>query len=39
MRRAISAEEKLTATLRFFATWRSFQDLKFTALISPQALA
>jgi hypothetical protein len=38
-RRAISAEERLTATLRFLATGRSFEDLKFTALISPQVLA
>jgi hypothetical protein len=38
-RTAISAEERLTATLRFLATGRSFEDLKFTALISPQALA
>jgi hypothetical protein len=39
MRRAISAEERLTLTLRFLATGRSFEDLKFTALISPQARA
>jgi hypothetical protein len=39
MRRAISAEERVTATLRFLATGRSFEDLKFTAAISPQALA
>jgi hypothetical protein len=39
MRRATSAEDRLTATSRFLATGRSFEDLKFTALISPQALA
>jgi hypothetical protein len=38
-RRAISADERLTPTLQFLATGRSFEDLKFTALISPQALA
>jgi hypothetical protein len=34
MRRAISAEEMLTATLRFLATRRSFEDLEFTRAIS-----
>ncbi|XP_063775895.1 uncharacterized protein LOC134911792 [Pseudophryne corroboree] len=38
MRRAIPAEERLTATLRFLATGRSLEDLKFGTLISPQAL-
>jgi hypothetical protein len=38
-RRAISAEETLTPTSRFLATGRSFEDVKFTAFISPQALA
>lgn len=38
MRKAISAEERLIATLRFLATGRSFEDLKFSTLISPQAL-
>jgi hypothetical protein len=38
MRRAICADEELTATLRFLATGRSFKDFKFTTLISPQAL-
>jgi hypothetical protein len=38
-RRAISAEERLTATSQFLATRRSFEDFKFTTLISPQALA
>jgi hypothetical protein len=35
---AISAEEKLAATLRFLATERSFHGLKFTAVISSQSL-
>jgi hypothetical protein len=39
MRRTISAEERFTPTLRFLATGRSFEDLKFTAVILPQALA
>lgn len=38
MRRAISPHERLTATLRFLATGRSYEDLKFTTIISPQAL-
>ncbi|XP_063819192.1 putative nuclease HARBI1 [Pseudophryne corroboree] len=38
MRRAITAEERLTATLRFLAPGRSLEDLKFGTLISPQAL-
>jgi hypothetical protein len=39
MRRAISAEERLTPNLRFLATGRSFEDLKFIAVMSPQVLA
>jgi len=38
MRKAISVQEKLIVTLRFLATGRSLEDLKFSALISPQAL-
>lgn len=38
MRNAITPEERLTATLRFLATGRSFEDLKFSTIISPQAL-
>jgi len=38
MRKAISPHERLTATLRFLATGRSYEDLKFT-IISPQALS
>ncbi|CAH1961295.1 unnamed protein product [Acanthoscelides obtectus] len=38
MRKAISPHERLTATLRFLATGRSYEDLKLTTIISPQAL-
>ncbi|XP_068121714.1 putative nuclease HARBI1 [Hyperolius riggenbachi] len=38
MRKAISAQQRLMATLRFLATGRSLQDLKFSTGISPQAL-
>lgn len=38
LRQAITAEERLTATLRFLATGQSFEDLKFPTRISPQAL-
>jgi hypothetical protein len=38
-RRVISTEERLTANLRFLARGQNFEDLKFTTLISPQALA
>lgn len=38
MRKSISAEERLMATLRFLATGRSFEDLKFTTGISAQSL-
>ena len=38
MRAAISPHERLTATLRFLATGRSYEDLKFSTCISPQAL-
>ena len=37
MRKAISPHERLTATLRFLATGRSYEDLKFSTSISPQA--
>ncbi|KAJ8965637.1 hypothetical protein NQ314_003987 [Rhamnusium bicolor] len=39
MRSAISAHERLTVTLRFLATGRSYEDLKFSTRISPQALS
>lgn len=38
MRLAITPEQRLIATLRYLATGRSLQDLKFTTGISPQAL-
>ena len=38
MRNAIPPNERLTATLRFLAAGRSYEDLKFTTIISPQAL-
>ena len=39
MREAISPHERLTATLRFLATGRSYADLKYSTIISPQALS
>ncbi|XP_031351783.1 putative nuclease HARBI1 [Photinus pyralis] len=38
LRPSISPHERLTSTLRFLATGRSYEDLKFSAVISPQAL-
>lgn len=38
MRQAITPEQRLVATLRYLATGRSLQDLKFSTGISPQAL-
>lgn len=38
MRKSISAHERLSVTLRFLATGRSYKDLKFSSVISPQAL-
>ncbi|CAH1987872.1 unnamed protein product [Acanthoscelides obtectus] len=38
MRKSITAEERLIVTLRYLATGRSLEDLKFSAVISPQAL-
>jgi len=38
MRRAITAEERLVATLRYLATVRAYENLKFSMYISPQAL-
>ncbi|XP_069832289.1 uncharacterized protein [Dendropsophus ebraccatus] len=38
MRRAITAEQRLTATLRFLATGRALQDLKYSAGISAASL-
>lgn len=39
MRRAITPHERLSATLRFLATGRSYEDLKFSAVISKSALS
>ena len=38
MRRAVTRHEIITATLRFLATGRSYEDIKFSTIISPQAL-
>ncbi|XP_023718189.1 uncharacterized protein LOC111870281 [Cryptotermes secundus] len=38
MRKAITPNERLTATLRYLATGRTLEDLKFSTRISPQAL-
>ncbi|KAG5868769.1 hypothetical protein JTB14_024587 [Gonioctena quinquepunctata] len=39
MRNAIPSHDRLVATLRFLATGRSYEDLKFSSIISPQALS
>lgn len=39
MRQAISANERLAVTLRFLATGRSFEDLKFSSIISPTTIS
>ena len=38
LRESISAEERLTTTLRYLATGRSFEDLKFSTGISAPSL-
>lgn len=38
MRTAITPHERLSTTLRFLATGRSMQDLKYSVAISPQSL-
>ena len=38
MWQAITPHERLTATLRFLATGRSYEDLMFSTIMSPQAL-
>lgn len=38
MRQAIPSEERLIATLRFLATGRSYEDLKFSTGIAAQTL-
>ena len=39
MRTAISPHERLTATLRFLATGRSYKDLEFSTIISKQSIS
>ena len=39
LREAISPHERLSATLRFLATGRSYSDLKFTTIISQPSLS
>lgn len=36
---SITAEEKLPVTLRYLATGRNIQDLKFSVIISPSAIS
>ena len=38
MRQAVTPHKRLTATLRFLATGRNYDDLKFSTIMSPQAL-
>ena len=38
MRNAVTPEARIAATLRFLTTGRSFEDLKFATIISPQAI-
>jgi len=38
LRKSITPHERLTATLRFLATGCTYEDLKFTTVISPQLL-
>ncbi|KAK4884613.1 hypothetical protein RN001_000884 [Aquatica leii] len=39
MRSSITPHERLSATLRYLATGRSYKDLKFSTVISPQTLS
>lgn len=39
MRASINSEEHLVATLRFLATGRSYEDLKFSTRISAPSLS
>lgn len=39
MREAISPYQRLSITLRYLATGNTFEDLKFSSAISPQALS
>ena len=36
MRQAVTPHERLTATLRFLATGRSYENLRFSTIMSPQ---
>lgn len=38
MRKAITPEEKLAVTLRYLATGRNIEDIKFSAVMSPAAI-
>jgi len=38
MRQAVTPHERLTATLRFLGTGRSYEGLTFSAIMSPQTL-
>ncbi|RVE43202.1 hypothetical protein evm_012151 [Chilo suppressalis] len=39
MRKSITPEEKLAVTLRYLATGRNIEDLKFSAIMSPAAIS
>jgi len=39
MRDSLSVEERLALTLRFLATGRAFEDMKFLVTISPSAIS
>ena len=39
MRDSLSVEERLELTLRFLATGRAFEDMKFSVTISPSAIS
>lgn len=39
MRKSLTVHERLALTLRYLATGRSFEDLKFSALMSAAAIS
>jgi len=39
MRDSLSVEERLALTLRFLATGRAFEDMRFSVTISPSAIS